>query len=211
MPTSADWTAFVFVGFFIMDIEILEGEEWRDVLGWSGFYMVSSLGRVYRHGKWLGMNNRKSRQKYRSGHLVKGVTNTYQKISLHDLDRIVITVIHRLVAEAFIPNPENKPFVNHKNGIKTDNRVENLEWCTSQENNLHAYRVLGRKPSVYKRKYGGENPTSKSVKKYTMDDVFVQEFGSVVEAARSVNRSFGAISACARGVTSFCAGFKWRY
>lgn len=71
--------------------------------------------------------------------------NGYLRVKLYSLNFSKKILVHRLVGVEFIPNPENKPFINHKNGVKWDNRVENLEWCTYSENLLHAYSVLKRK------------------------------------------------------------------
>ena len=69
----------------------------------------------------------------------------YPEVRMRSFGKMYHRKVHRVVAENFIPNPENKPQVNHINGIKTDNRVENLEWCTASENIKHSFRVLGRK------------------------------------------------------------------
>lgn len=107
--------------------------EWRPVVGYEGLYEVSELGDV--------------RSVAGSGHLrdgrtlKQGITRSYYAVCLYDKHTRATTHVHRIVADAFIPNPHNYPQVNHKNGIKTDNRAANLEWVTVSQNHKHAYET----------------------------------------------------------------------
>lgn len=133
----------------------------------------------------------------------------YNQVGLWKNGKYKKFYLHRLVAEAFIPNPENKPQVNHKNGIKTDNRVENLEWVTCSENQSHAYNILKRK-KAWLGKFGKDNPTSKIVLQIK-DGKIVAEFYGITEAERKTGISHQHISHCCVGKRNFAGGYQWRH
>lgn len=161
-------------------------EKWRDAVGYEGLYQISSLGRL-RNAK---------------DHILKIHTahNGYQyyNISKNGIGKSKRS--HRLVAEAFIPNPQDKAEVNHKDGDKTNNRVENLEWMTKSENNLHAFRTHLRPPTNEKR-----------VAQFTLDGKLVATYRSGHEAARISNVCQGHICRACSGKFQQLGGFVWRY
>lgn len=107
--------------------QAMESEEWKDVVGYEGLYQVSSLGNVRRDGRIL--KNQYNSHGYK--HVVLRRPHNERKWGNHGVG--TTSPIHRLVALAFIPNPENKQTVDHINRDKADNRIENLRWATSEE------------------------------------------------------------------------------
>lgn len=168
----------------------MDNEIWKDVKGYEGLYQVSNLGRV----KSLDYDGSK-KERIMSPYNVHG----YSRVRLFNDKKRVSTSVHRLVAGAFISNPENKPFVNHIDGNKSNNKIENLEWCNNSENLIHAYRVL-------KFKASGGRP-KKRVKNLDTGRVF----SSVKEASvlTGVNRT--SIISCCNGRYRTAGHQRWIY
>lgn len=124
--------------------------------------------------------------------------------------------VHRLVAEAFISNPENKPQVNHKDGNKTNNIVSNLEWCTGKENIQHAYKTnlmnqSGENNAMYGR-LGADNPNSKPI--FQLDkhtNKIIKEYDSLASAGRDLGVNISKICLVCQGKRNSAYGYKWKY
>lgn len=173
-------------------------EEWRDMSGFEGLYLISNLGRV-KSVKRFKRNNGGIQLVNERLRILTPDKDGYLRVCLSKDGRHYLKGVHRLVAEAFIPNPDNLPVVNHKNEDKQDNRVENLEWCTVQYNTRYGN---GIKKMAIKQ--------GRPVLQISNDKV-IKEYYSTGEASRQTGISQGSIYNVCKGKGKHAGGYEWRF
>lgn len=160
------------------------------------------------------INKNGDKQYFPGKYLTQGVSDNYLKVTLSKSNKQRTFRVHILVARAFIPNPENKPEVNHIDGNKKNNKVNNLEWNTRSENELHAYKNGLAKPSDKQKqavaKYAKEN-YSKKVVQYSLNGEFIKEWNSMHDVWRELGIRPSYICRCCKGLRNQTYGYIWKY
>ena len=187
-------------------------EIWKDIKGYEGLYQVSNLGNVRSlpHSTEIHRNGAVFKT-LKQGQALKPLVRRHGYLGVqlygrggHTTKNMRTLSVHRLVAEAFIDNPNGYEEVNHINEIKTDNRVDNLEWCTHKQNSN-----AGTRPE----RIGNANKNgkrSRPINQYTLDGEYIQTFPSMAEAGRQ-GFAQGNICHCINGKYSHAYGYLWRY
>lgn len=179
-------------------------EIWKDIEGYEGFYQISSTSKV------------RSLDRFDSiGRFIKGRIlspkldkDGYYYVSLSKNGVGKNFKLHRLVAAHFLPNIENKPYIDHINCIRTDNRVENLRWATQKENVNNPLSKIKYNPP---HKNGYENSNAKQILQFSKEGILIKKWGCMKDAADSLNINYINISKCCRGIQKQTNGSRWEY
>lgn len=165
-------------------------EVWKDIPNYEGLYQINNFGNIKSLYNYRGKNNI----------LKPRIKRGYYTIGLRKDGKRKWIGIHRLLADTFIPNPNNYPVVNHKDENKLNNNLDNLEWCTVSYNNSYGTRLERVKSKV-----------AKTIMQYDLKGNFIKEYTSLMDASRELKFSAANISNCANGKFKQANGYIWKY
>lgn len=188
-------------------------EEWRDIKDYEGLYQVSNLGRVKRVFGFTS-NGKRCNSKILKQTFYKSPNNSgYYRIGLCKSAKRKMYSVHRLVAQAFIPNPDNLPQVNHKDENTKNNCVDNLEWCTCQYNTSYGSLPNRRAKNIYKNTNLQKSVVARKIPvlQFSIDGTFIKRYDSACDAGRILNINRSGIRQCAIGKLKTSGGYVWKY
>ena len=190
-----------------LSLNDLPNEEWKPITGYDNKYAVSNHGRVRVNAFAFSIYGKR---KHKQSHILKTIIRKdgYCKVCLGGYKNQKTFNLHRLVATAFVPNPYGLPIVNHKDENPTNNKADNLEWCTYRYNNN--YGTFQARRSLTMRNYP---KFSKPVIQMTLDGEFLKEYPSIAEAARQIGGTYENISEYLNNNRNrkHAYGYKWRF
>lgn len=171
----------------------MKEEIWKDIEGYEGLYQVSNLGRVKRM-RFINKNTNIEKERIKSQKIRK---DGYLEVALYKNGKGKYIQVHRLVAKSFIPNPKKLPQVNHIDGIKTNNIVENLEWVSISDNAIHSSRVLRN--------------NVRKINQYDLKGRYLATYSSIIIAGEINNIRESSIANVLAGRRNKTFGYKWKY
>lgn len=177
-------------------------EIWKDIPEYEGLYQASNLGRI------RSVNRIDNCNRPRVGKILKFIKSNsgYFQVHFSKNGGTRVLLVHRLIAKAFLENPNNYSCVNHIDGNKLNNNVDNLEWCTQSHNVNESYKL-----GLQERQYGKDNFRSKKVNQYGLDGNFIKTWDSFMDIERALGFNHANLQkvCCGKYQTSY--GYVWRY